>query len=302
MDNRHRIFNFHKGKKEEIIMDGIYFDNATKRFDDITIFENSTFRVDKGVTLLISPNGSGKSTIIYLIMGNYRINSGEIYVNGYNPVNNHRLAFLNTSLMPENPVYFGSGTVREHISLFSRLKGVASSEIYGFLSYFKMEHIINSRIVSLSMGEAQILYISCYLSGNYKLYIFDEPNSNLDQPNRRRFAEAVKLKQLNSNSIFLITSHINDELNQQANQILTISGNKVRAFYRDDINIAYALKFYDIKTVEGKLKGLKHFMVNDSIVIKNASIRDIIDVIPESNIKEITRIPPAMVEYYENQK
>jgi len=302
MDNWHRIPYFYKGKKKEIIMDGIYFDNATKSFDDITIFKNSTFSVDNGITLLISPNGSGKSTIVYLIMGNYRLNSGKVYINGYNPVKNHKQAFLNTSLMPEKPVYFGSGSVKEHICLFSRLRGIDSSEIYGFLSYFKMQYIINSNISSLSMGEAQILYISCYLSGNYKLYIFDEPNSNLDQPNRRRFAEAVKLKQLNSNSIFLITSHINDELNHEANQILTISKKKIRTFYRDDINIAYILKFYDIKNVEDKLYKLEHFKVNDSIVIKNASIKDIIDIIPESNIKEITRIPPAMVEYYENQK
>ncbi len=60
MDNWHRIYGFYKGKKKEIIMDGIYFDNATKSFDDITIFKNSTFSVDNVVTLLAYHNVSGK--------------------------------------------------------------------------------------------------------------------------------------------------------------------------------------------------------------------------------------------------
>jgi len=283
-------------------MEGIYFNRVTKRFNDKTIFEDSTFRVESGITLLISPNGTGKSTIIYSIIGNYRINSGRIYVNGYDPVTDHKNAFLGTSLMPENPAYFGSGSVKEHIDLFSRLKGINKREIYDYLSFFGVNNIIKSTINSLSMGELQILHISCYLSGNFKLYIFDEPNSNLDQMNRRKFSEAVKRKKVNFGSIFLITSHVNDELGQNANNILTISHRKIRAFEENRIYNAYSLKFYDLEGMEEKLGKLKHFKVNDAIIITNTSINNITNMLPEENIREIIRIPPAMVDYYEAQK
>ncbi|MCL4310861.1 MAG: ABC transporter ATP-binding protein [Candidatus Thermoplasmatota archaeon] len=283
-------------------MEGIYFNRVTKRFNDKTIFEDSTFRVESGITLLISPNGTGKSTIIYSIIGNYRINSGRIYVNGYDPVTDHKNAFLGTSLMPENPAYFGSGSVKEHIDLFSRLKGINKREIYDYLSFFGVNNIIKSTINSLSMGELQILHISCYLSGNFKLYIFDEPNSNLDQMNRRKFSEAVKGKKVNFGSIFLITSHVNDELGQYANNILTISHRKIRTFEENQIYNAYSLKFYDLEGMEEKLGKLKHFKVNDAIIITNTSINNITNMLPEENIREIIRIPPAMVDYYEAQK
>jgi ABC-2 type transport system ATP-binding protein len=283
-------------------MYGVYFDNVTKRFNDKTILDNSTFRVENGITLLISANGTGKSTIIYSIMGNYRVNSGKIYVNGYNPVKDHRKAFLNTSLMPEKPIYFGSGSVEEYIDLFSRLKGINKSEIYNYLSYFGVSGIMDSHISSLSMGEIQILYISCYLSGNFKLYIFDEPNSNLDQAKRKKFSEAVNRKARDSGSTFLITSHINDELTQFANNILTISQRKIITFKGKKTNNAYLVQFYDYNDMGKILDKLEYFEVNGRILIKNISINEIISVMPESNIKEIIRIPPAMVDYYENQK
>ena len=152
------------------------------------------------------------------------------------------------------------------------------------------------------MGELQILHISCYLSGNFKLYIFDEPNSNLDQMNRRKFSEAVKGKKVNFGSIFLITSHVNDELGQYANNILTISHRKIRTFEENQIYNAYSLKFYDLEGMEEKLGKLKHFKVNDAIIITNTSINNITNMLPEENIREIIRIPPSMVDYYEAQK
>ncbi len=302
MDSWNRISSFFKNKKEMIIMYGIYFNNVTKRFYDKIVFENSTFKVDSGITLLISPNGTGKSTIIYSIMGNYRVNSGKIFVNGYNPAKNHNKVFLYTSLMPENPAYFGSGKVKDHISMFSKLKKINETEIYEYLRYFEISYILDSNISSLSMGEIQLLHISCYLSGKFKLYIFDEPNSNLDQAKRKKFSEAVKSKEINSGSIFLITSHINDELSQYADQILTISRRKIMMFNKNNIYKAYSLKFYDINGIEEKLKNIEYFKTNDTIIIVNTSIKDIIEILPENNIKEITRIPAAMVDYYENQE
>lgn len=283
-------------------MNKIVFDDVTKKFNDKIVLKNTSFKIDDGVTLMISDNGTGKSTIIYIIMGNYNIDSGKVYVNGYNPVKKHKKAFNEISLMPEKTAYFGSSFVNEYIDFFSKLRNIDKYEIYDYLSYFGMDYIKHKNIRSLSMGETQLLYISCYLSGNFGLYIFDEPNSNIDQDKRKKFSGAVYKKYINYKSSFLITSHINDELTYHANNILTISKCKI-GYYKENKNVTgYILKLDNIENPIDKLKNFDYFIINDSIIIKNSSINNIIKYIDENEIKSIIKIPESMVDYYESKK
>ncbi len=280
-------------------MDGIVFENVTKAFDNKVILENTSFNINKGITLFISENGTGKSTMIYCISGSYNVSNGNILVNGYNPVKRHRQALENVSIMPEAPSYFGSGTISEHIELFSKLRDISKYKIFQYLDYFGMPEIKSRSIGSLSMGEAQIIYISCYLAGNYKIYIFDEPNSNLDRENRKKFAEAVSEKYINNGSMFIITSHIDDELSNYADNILTIKNSKIMN-YSSRNDYGYIVSIIDKKNIMGKLNDLDYFFYKNFVVIKNATMLKIVNALGEDNIIEIKRISSSMVSFYEN--
>ena len=283
-------------------MSGILFDDVTKKFDEKIVLKNASFQAENGITLLISPNGTGKSTIIYLLMGNYRPNSGKIRVNGYDPVKNHRNAFINTSLMTEYPVYFGSGYVSDFIETFAMARNIAKREIVEYLDYFNITYILSDKIGRLSMGESQLMYISCYLSGNFNLYVFDEPNSNLDQENRKKFAYAIKTKYENTGATFLITSHINDELSNYATNILTVKNEQVISHLSDVSSYAFMIKYRYMEKIPSVLDKFEYFIYKNYIIIKNAHLMEIIEELNEQDIIEILRISGPMIDYYENEK
>lgn len=266
------------------------------------VLKHASFRTENGITLLISPNGTGKSTIIYLLMGNYRPNSGHIRVNGYDPVKDHRNAFINTSLMTEYPVYFGSGYVSDFIETFAMARNISTEEILEYLRYFKITYILSDKIGRLSMGESRLMYISCYLSGNFKLYIFDEPNSNLDQEKRKKFAYAIKTKYENTGATFLITSHINDELSNYATNILTVRNEKVISHLSDSSLHAFMIKYRHIEKIPPGLEKFESLIYKNYIIVKNAHLIEIIKELNEEDIIEINRISGPLIDYYENEK
>ena len=148
------------------------------------------------------------------------------------------------------------------------------------------------------MGESQIMYISCFLAGNYKIYLFDEPNSNLDQENRIKFAEALKNKQKKDGSIFIVTSHIEDKISNYADNILTIKNRKVMK-YSSDTSSGYLLQLDNKEVVAGKFSGIDYFFYKNFLVVRNIGMSEIINLLGEEHIIEIRRISGSMVSFYE---
>ncbi len=253
---------------------------------------------------MISENGTGKSTIFYLISGNYRPNRGKIHLNGNDPVWHHGKAMDGTSIIPEKPVYFGSSRVNEFIKWFSNIQGINKNEIYNYLTLFDLDHIKFENIKSLSMGEAQLLYNSCYMSGNFKNYIFDEPNSNIDPKRRKILAEAIRNKRKHENSNFLITSHITDELIHISNNILTIENLKVKYYSESKNKVSFIISVDTPETIIKQLSNEYYTLTADKkIIAKNRNISGISQDFAEfeDKIENISKIPPTLVDYYEGK-
>lgn len=151
--------------------------------------ENISFKLKKGQRLgIIGATGSGKSTIIRLLMRFYDVNSGEIRINGkdvrsYEP---HELAemfgvvlqndFLYADTIEEN-ICFGRDIPRENVVRAAKI-AQAHDFIFAFSDGYK--HEISTGGTNLSGGQRQRVLIARAIAGNPEILILDDSSSALD--------------------------------------------------------------------------------------------------------------------------
>lgn len=164
---------------------------------------------------LLGPNGAGKTTMIGIISGILEQTNGDFFSNGLNS-NSHREDIRKfTNVCPQFDILWGELTVKHHIEMVCKIKGVTSKDIPSLaktiLSIVNLSHTMNDRISSLSGGMKRRISIALATIGNPTILIFDEPTTGLDPENRRIIWRFInKLKE--SNRTILLTTHLLEEV------------------------------------------------------------------------------------------
>lgn len=99
-----------------------------KHFRSIKALNGVTVEIPEGVTLVLGPNGGGKSTFLKLATGVYRSTSGEILVFGERPWNNRRVE-ERFSVAYDPPAFPQFVTGREWLKFFAESRGVSEDSI-----------------------------------------------------------------------------------------------------------------------------------------------------------------------------
>ena len=172
--------------------------NVTRIFGNVTAIEDITFEIqDRAFWVLVGPSGCGKSTILRTIAGLESITKGELYI-GDRLVNNLparqrdvAMVFQNYALYPHLSVAdnlaFGLKMRRENNQTITRrVREVASS--------LDIEHLLMRKPKQLSGGQQQRVALGRAIARKPKVFLLDEPLSNLD-PQLRDDTRA-ELKQL----------------------------------------------------------------------------------------------------------
>ncbi len=179
------------------------------RFEDVSFsylgkhnnIENLSVTLARGQSLgIIGATGSGKTTIIQLLMRLYDVDSGNIRIDGRD-IRTIPHGELNTKfgvVMQNDFVY--SGSVRDNLD-FGRgldddtLIGAAKiAQAYEFISAFEdgLDHHINSKGTNLSGGQRQRLLIARALAGNPEILVFDDASSALDYKTDSNLRRAIR--------------------------------------------------------------------------------------------------------------
>jgi ABC-type multidrug transport system fused ATPase/permease subunit len=161
----------------------IIFTNVTKKFIKNSVLDNVNFDLNlQKKTLLIGKTGSGKSTIINLILKESSTDSGELSINGINYQNVSQNDIYSQIGILSQKVDLFPGSLRENILLGATLsdqKILKLANDLDFKSVVNSENL-NREINQLSGGETRKLGLLRLLVRNYKFVILDELTSGLD--------------------------------------------------------------------------------------------------------------------------
>jgi len=205
----------------------VSFKNVTKSFGPRAVFAGVSFELAAGGRCgLIGPNGAGKSTLLKLLMGALRADAGEILVGGlppWRPSVRRRAGFL-----PEGAPLMGDLTVREHLVLAARLRGLSPGEFSAeedrLTETLALADFYHRPAAGLSQGQKRRAALASALLGSPPLLALDEPTSGLDP--EEAFRLLALLRALSSATTLIVSSHLLSDLREIAGQILTLAAGR----------------------------------------------------------------------------
>lgn len=179
------------GKTEDLNGD-IEFRNVTFAYpggSGVPAIKDLSFHISNGQSLaIIGPTGSGKSTIAWLLLRFYDVNSGKILINGYDVKDlNIDAVRNNAAIVPQKPMLF-SGSVAENIRWGDKeasdevLHNAAARAQAGFIGQMSegFDSLLGSAGVNISGGQKQRISIARGLLKHSSILILDDATSALD--------------------------------------------------------------------------------------------------------------------------
>lgn len=189
--------------------------------------EDISFELKKGYIMgLIGHNGSGKTTIIKLIMNLLNVDSGNIYYMGED-INKISKKFKEEVGFVYDELYFYEHLkVKEFKNIVkSFYKNFENNKFDNYLEKFKIDK--DTKIKNLSKGQSIKLMLANALSHNAKLLVLDEPSSGLDPIFRKEMISIIQEELESGDKCAIFSTHILTDLEQCADYITLIKNGKL---------------------------------------------------------------------------
>ncbi|WP_313132791.1 ABC transporter ATP-binding protein [Stutzerimonas nitrititolerans] len=154
-------------------------------------------KIDDGEFLiLVGPSGCGKSTLMNCIAGLEAITGGEIRIDGAD-ISNASPKDRDIAMVFQSYALYPTMSVRDNIAFGLKMRKVPSAQIEEEVSrvakLLQIEHLLGRKPSQLSGGQQQRVAMGRALARRPKIYLFDEPLSNLDAKLRVEMRTEIKL-------------------------------------------------------------------------------------------------------------
>ncbi|MEM3684231.1 MAG: ABC transporter ATP-binding protein [Conexivisphaerales archaeon] len=207
-------------------MASVTLKNVTKYFGRNAVVKSVNLEVRDGEFMcILGPSGSGKTTILRMIAGLEKASSGEIYV-GDELINDVPPKDRDIAMVFQNYALYPHMSVRDNISLPLRIRGKSKQfideKIKNVSEYLQIVNLLDKKPSQLSGGEQQRVALARAIVRDPKVFLFDEPLSNLDAKLRvtaRGFLKRLQ-KELGTTSIYV--THDQAEAMTMADRVTVI--------------------------------------------------------------------------------
>ena len=233
--------------KGEIIFDKVNFSYEVNN----PIIKNLSIEIKPGERVaIVGPTGSGKSTLIKLILRFFEINSGKIYVDGTS-IEKFSLKNLRSQIsLVSQDIFLFADSIYNNISLFkkniSKDKIENAAQEIGILEFINklpggFNYNVKERGVMLSEGQRQLIsFLRAYVS-NPKILILDEATSSIDSKTEQLIQYATN-KIIEGKTSIIIAHRLSTILN--ADKIIYLDNGEIKEFGSHDELIKIENGFY----------------------------------------------------------
>lgn len=206
--------------------------NLIKKFGDFTAINDISFNVEKGeVFAFLGPNGAGKTTSIKMLTTLLRPTSGEMKINGYDPVKEQDNVRASLGIVFQDPSLDNELTAYENMQFHAILYGLKKtqyqSRIVDLLKLVELYDRRDSFVKNFSGGMKRRLEIARGLLHHPKVLFLDEPTIGLDPQTRNHIWTYIKnLNKEEQVTIFFTTHHM-EEVERMAQRVAIIDHGKI---------------------------------------------------------------------------
>ncbi|MGE4266977.1 MAG: metal ABC transporter ATP-binding protein [Deferribacterales bacterium] len=201
--------SFHSGGTMSETENAVSVKNLNFSYGSNEVLRDITFDIKKGEFLaVIGPNGGGKSTLLKILLGILKPQSGDIKVLGQKPGTVKRIGYV-----PQNVTSGGGFPITvEDAALMGRMlsKGGFTKKsdrdyVRMVLDELQISNVAKNRMDDLSGGQRQRVLMARALAGEPELIFLDEPASNVDMEGQTRIYDI--LAKLNEKMTIVVVSH-----------------------------------------------------------------------------------------------
>jgi multiple sugar transport system ATP-binding protein len=212
-------------------MGNVIVKNVNKFFDDVRAVNNASFTANEGeFVVIVGPSGCGKTTTLRMVAGLEDISNGEIYiddllVNDLPPRERSiAMVFQNYALYPHLSVY-------ENIAFGLKIKKAHPEEIKKRVrevsENLEIRDLLDRKPKQLSGGEQQRVAMGRAIVRKPKVFLFDEPLSNLDAKLRVQMRLEIKKLHEGLKTTIIYVTHDQIEAMTLADKIIIMNQGKV---------------------------------------------------------------------------
>ena len=165
-------------------MSGLELRNVVKRFGDVTVVQQMDLAVTEGEFLvLLGESGCGKSTTLRMIAGLEEVTEGRIFIGDRDVTDLHPME-RDIAMVFQNYALYPHMDVGRNMSFSLKIAGVPADEVKAKVAVaakiLNIEHLLSRKPKDLSGGQRQRVAIGRAIVRAPKVFLFDEPLSNLD--------------------------------------------------------------------------------------------------------------------------
>lgn len=222
LTNTLRQIKIYDMNEKLINVKGITFSYGRKKAN---VFEDFSMSLNRGAVYgLLGKNGTGKSTLLYLMCGLLRPKAGQVLMNGIDVKLRLPQTLRDTFLVPEE-FSFPNLPLKQFVKLNAPFYPNFSDEIlHRCLADFDMDTDIH--LNELSMGQKKKAYMCFALATNTPLLIMDEPTNGFDIPSKSQMRKVIASSMTDEKTIVISTHQVRDVENL-LDHVLMIDNNRL---------------------------------------------------------------------------
>ncbi|MCR4778783.1 MAG: ABC transporter ATP-binding protein [Lachnospiraceae bacterium] len=195
----------------------------SKKYGRIEAVKDLDLSLEKGqIVGLLGPNGSGKTTLIKMINGLLTPSSGELYIKGFKPGVETKLA---VSYLPERNSLPEWMKVKELIDMFVDFyPDFRAEKAYKMLADLDID--VSRKLKNLSKGNREKVQLILCMSRNADVYALDEPIGGVD-PAARDYILRTIIQNYNEDAVVLISTHLIADVENVLDRVLFIKNGEL---------------------------------------------------------------------------
>lgn len=189
--------------------------NLTKNFKNKKLFNDFSLEIEENsVHAIVGPNGSGKTSLLRILSGLYKKDSGEVMVGG------------TYSMLLENDYLYEDKTGFENIKLYGLYFGFEAKGFEKYTDLLEITGDVDRKVSTYSKGMKRKLSLLIIIMMNREIIFLDEVTSGVDPISRVEIRKLIKLLKDEGKTI-IITSHDLSEIEKVADRVSMIKSGKL---------------------------------------------------------------------------